>query len=98
MQADSKQDSGDLAAEELYREADHGFFPELVRIVISLSALGNALHASRHGSAKPFESQQVMVIEGKPDAGAIEIHFSLGAYLSTVDQSDRTAATLFEGC
>lgn len=58
-----------------YRESDHGFFPELVRLVVSLSAVGIGLELHKTGTAKPYGPSQPMVLEGKSGASDLEIHF-----------------------
>lgn len=58
-----------------YRQAEHGFFPELVRLAISLSAVGIAFELHKTGTAKPYGSGQPMVLEGKSGVSGLEIHF-----------------------
>jgi len=58
-----------------YLEAEHGFFPELVRLAISLSAVGIAFELHKTGTAKPYGPGQTMVLEGKRGVSGLEIHF-----------------------
>ena len=58
-----------------YRQADQGFFPELVRLAISLSAIGIAFELHKTGTARPYGPHQPMVIEGKYEVSGLEIHF-----------------------
>ena len=58
-----------------YRESEHGFFPELVRLVISLSAIGIGFELHRTGATKPYRPGQSMVLEGKQNMSGLEIHF-----------------------
>lgn len=66
--------SGD-AIEVEYRAADHGFFPELVRLTITLSALGIGFDLHGSGMVRPYAPGQVMVLVGKRDISGLEIHF-----------------------
>lgn len=58
-----------------YRESEHGFFPELVRLVVSLSAVGIGFELHKTGAAKPYAPGQPMVLEGKRSVSGLEIHF-----------------------
>lgn len=58
-----------------YSEADNGFFPELVRLVIALSAVGIGFELHETGTAKPYGDRQPMVLEGKQEVSGLEIHF-----------------------
>jgi len=46
-----------------YRESVHGFFPELVRLVVSLSAIGIGFELHKTGTAKPYTPGQPMVLK-----------------------------------
>lgn len=61
-----------------YREGEHGFFPELVRLVIALSGIGLAFELHNSGARAPYRSDQSLVLEGKPHLSGIEIHFFPG--------------------
>jgi hypothetical protein len=65
----------DSCIETEYREADHVFFSEFVRLAISLSAVGIAFELHKTGTAKPYGPHQAMVLEGKPEVSGLEIHF-----------------------
>lgn len=58
-----------------YRPADHGFFPEFVRLAICLSAVGIAFELHKTGTAKPYGPNQPMVLEGKHSVSGLEVHF-----------------------
>lgn len=58
-----------------YRAADHGFFPELVRLAICLSAVGIAFELHKTGSVKPYVTSLPMVLEGEREVSGLEIHF-----------------------
>lgn len=58
-----------------YQEDEHGFFPELVRLAISLSAVGIAFELHKTGTSKPYGPHQPMVLEGKLGVSGLEIHF-----------------------
>jgi hypothetical protein len=54
----------DSFIETKYGEADHGFFFEFVRLMISLSAVGIAFELHKKGAAKTYRPSQPMVLEG----------------------------------
>lgn len=58
-----------------YRQSDHGFFPEFVRLAICLSAFGIAFELHKTGTVQPYAASQPMVLEGKHDVGGLEILF-----------------------
>lgn len=58
-----------------YRASEHGFFPELVRLVVSLSAIGVGFELHKTGAVKPYRAVQPMVVEGKRSVSGMEIHF-----------------------
>jgi hypothetical protein len=58
-----------------YRHSEHGFFPELVRLVICLSAVGIAFELHKAGTVKPYGPSQPMVLEGKQSVSGLEVHF-----------------------
>lgn len=58
-----------------YRQADHGFFPEFVRLAICLSAVGIAFELHKAGTVQPYGPNQPMVLEGKHAVSGLEIHF-----------------------
>jgi len=58
-----------------YREGEHGFFPELVRLVVALSAVGIAFELHKTGTVKPYGTCQPMVLTGKQDISGLELHF-----------------------
>lgn len=58
-----------------YRQSEHGFFPEFVRLAICLSAVGIAFELHKNGSVRPYGPSQPMVLEGKHAVSGLEIHF-----------------------
>jgi hypothetical protein len=58
-----------------FRQADHGFFPEFVRLAVCLSAIGIAFELHKAGTLKPYGPSQPMVLEGKHYVSGLEIHF-----------------------
>lgn len=58
-----------------YRETEHGFFLELVRLVVSLSAVGIGFELHKTGVAKPYGLGQPLLLEGKHGVSELEIHF-----------------------
>jgi len=57
-----------------YRESEHGFFPELIRLIISLSSVGIGFELHNSGTVNPYARNQPMVIEGKQSISGLEIH------------------------
>lgn len=58
-----------------YREAEHGFFLEFVRLAICLSAVGIAFELHKAGTVQPYGTHQPMVLEGKQAVSGLEVHF-----------------------
>jgi hypothetical protein len=58
-----------------YRQADHGFFPEFVRLAVCLSAVGIAFELHKAGTVQPYGTDQPMVLEGKQAVSGLEVHF-----------------------
>lgn len=56
-----------------YIPQKHGFYGELERLVISLSAVGIAFELHAKGIANPYGINQPMVLEGKPEISSLEI-------------------------
>lgn len=57
-----------------YRQSDHSFFPEFVRLAICLSAVGIAFELHKTRTVQPYAARQPMVLEGKHDVSGLEIH------------------------
>lgn len=58
-----------------YNPIDHGFFHELVRLVVCLSTAGLAFDLHKNGHVTPYGAKQPLVVEGKPDISGLELHF-----------------------
>lgn len=58
-----------------YTELSHGFFPELVRLVICLSSVGIGFELQKSGVVRPYDSMTVMTLQGKQTVSGIEIRF-----------------------
>lgn len=58
-----------------YSSAEHGFFPELVRLVICLSAVGIGFELQKTGVVRAYDSRTVMTLQGNPRVSGIEIRF-----------------------
>ena len=72
-----------------YNPADHGFFHELVRLVICLSGVGVAFDLQNNRFVAPFDSESSLVLEGKPDISGLEFHFLPGPlYQQLLDSKD----------
>jgi hypothetical protein len=56
-----------------YTPQKHGFYGELERLVISLTAVGIAFELHAKGIANPYGINQPMVLEGKPEISSLEI-------------------------
>lgn len=56
-----------------YTPQKHGFYGELERLVISLSAVGIAFELHAKGAVNPYAINQPMVLEGKPEISSLEI-------------------------
>lgn len=58
-----------------YTPDRHGFYEELVRLVITLSAIGIAFELHASGAANSYGINDPLVLEGKPELSSLEIHF-----------------------
>lgn len=58
-----------------YSQADHGFFPEFVRLAVCLSAVGIAFELHKARTVQPYGVHQPMVLEGKQAVSGLEVHF-----------------------
>jgi hypothetical protein len=58
-----------------YTPQEHGFFEELVRLVVAYSAVGISFELHASGRVLPYAAGQPMVLEGKPTISGLEIHF-----------------------
>lgn len=58
-----------------YTVAEHGFYEELVRLVICLGSVGKAIELHAIGTAKKFKTAETIVIEGKQNVSGLEVHF-----------------------
>lgn len=57
-----------------YTPQDHGFYEELVRLVICLSSVGKAIELHSTGAAKKFKTSDIFAIQGKPEVSGLEFH------------------------
>ena len=58
-----------------YKPQEHGFYEELVRLVICLGSVGKAIELHATGSAQKFKTADTIVIQGKGNQSGIEVHF-----------------------
>jgi hypothetical protein len=58
-----------------YRLEEHGFFPELVRMVTAISGVALAVEAFSAGVARPHRTYDFVVLEGRAGLSDIEMHF-----------------------
>jgi hypothetical protein len=58
-----------------YNPQEHGFYEELLRLVITLSAVGIAFQLHDSSKVMPYAADQPMVLEGKATISGLEIHF-----------------------
>lgn len=75
MSNQTDQRPAELVVAEQYRERDHGFFPELLRMVVSTSAVAIACELHKSRSVRPYKSGDFVVIEGKREVSGIELQF-----------------------
>lgn len=61
-----------------YLEATHGYFPELVRILVTLSSIGLSLEVHQWRTVKPYGSSDYLTLAGKGHVSGIEISFVVG--------------------
>jgi hypothetical protein len=73
--SDARSEAPNDCIEMEYRETEHGFFLELVRLVVSLSAVGIGFELHKTGVAKPYGLGQPLLLEGKHGVSELEIHF-----------------------
>ncbi len=57
-----------------YRAKEHGFFEELVRLVVCLGSVGSGFELHKNGTARPFGQVDTIALVGKPDVSGLEIH------------------------
>ena len=57
-----------------YRAKDHGFFEELVRLVVCIGSVGSGFELHKNGTARPFGQMDTIALVGKPDVSGLEIH------------------------
>jgi hypothetical protein len=58
-----------------YTADEHGFYEELVRLVICLGSVGKAIELHAIGTVKKFKTSDTIVIEGKHNVSGLEVHF-----------------------
>lgn len=58
-----------------YTAVEHGFYEELVRLVICLGSVGKAIELHSIGAVKKFKTADTIVIEGKQNVSGLELHF-----------------------
>lgn len=61
-----------------YLETKHGYFPELVRLLVALSSIGLLLEIHKGHSVKPYGSSDYLTLTGKGNVSGIEISFFVG--------------------
>jgi len=57
-----------------YTPLDHGFYEELVRLVICLGSVGKAIELHATGVAKKFKTSEAFAIQGKEGVSGLEVH------------------------
>ena len=57
-----------------YTPQEHGFYEELVRLVICLGSVGKAIELHAVGAAKKFKTADTFAIQGKSEVSGLEIH------------------------
>lgn len=58
-----------------YSPEKHGFYDELVRLVICLGSVGKAIELHATDTAKKFKTAETFAIQGKDDVSGLEVHF-----------------------
>lgn len=61
-----------------YLETKHGYFPELVRLMVALSSIGLSFEIHKGRSVTPYGSDRYLTLAGKDDVSGIEISFFVG--------------------
>jgi hypothetical protein len=62
-----------MKAELEYRLGEHGFFPELVRMVTTISGVALAVEAFSAGVARPHRTPDFVVLEGRAGLSDVEM-------------------------
>jgi hypothetical protein len=57
-----------------YTPNEHGFYEELVRLVVCLGSVGKAIELHASGAAKKFKTADTFAIQGRPDVSGLEVH------------------------
>jgi len=57
-----------------YTPQEHGFYEELVRLVICLGSVGKAIELHATGAAKKFKTSETFAIQGKEGVSGLEVH------------------------
>lgn len=57
-----------------YTPQDHGFYEDLVRLVICLGSVGKAIELHATGVAKKFKTADTFAIQGKREVSGLEFH------------------------
>lgn len=58
-----------------YTPQEHGFYEELVRLVICLGSVGKAIELHAMGTARKFKTAETLAIQGKKSVSGLEVHF-----------------------
>lgn len=58
-----------------YTPQHHGFYEELVRLVICLGSVGKAIELHAIGAVRKYKTADTIVIEGKQHVSGLEVHF-----------------------
>lgn len=58
-----------------YLETKHGYFQELVRLMVALSSIGLSFEIHKGRSVTPYGSDRYLTLAGKDDVSGIEISF-----------------------
>lgn len=61
-----------------YLETKHGYFPELVRLLVALSSIGLSLEIHKGHLAPPYGPTDCLTMAGKNNVSGIEISFFVG--------------------
>lgn len=61
-----------------YLETKHGYFPELVRLLVALSSIGLSLEIHKGHLAPPYGSNDYLTLTGKDSISRLEISFFVG--------------------
>ncbi len=57
-----------------YNPQEHGFYEELVRLVICLGSVGKTIELHATGYSKKFKTRETIAIQGKEGVSGLEVH------------------------